>query len=110
MHARKLHPAQCRAALGPGRGRLGPVCCGARLDRAADPALITLQDKILDLLALDGPAHTLSAGRPTQPVRYFTDIQALALLACTTWPAVRHLCPSEDTAAAIDEHITSIRQ
>ena len=103
MRAGTLHPSQCRTALDPGRGRTLPTCCGTRLDhtpslRPADPELITLQHKILGLLGPGGPAHTLSAGRPADPARYFTDLQALALLACSTWPAIRHLSPSQETA------------
>ena len=72
MRAGTLHPSQCRTALDPGRGRTLPTCCGTRLDhtpalRPADPELITLQHKILGLLGPDGPAHTLSAGRPGRP-------------------------------------------
>src|SRR6266568_4019165 len=91
------------------------ACCGSRLDRTpalrpADPELITLQHKILGLLEPGGPAHTLSAGRPAAPARYFTDLQALALLACSTWPAIRHLSPSQETAEAIDRHVEALRQ
>jgi hypothetical protein len=32
------------------------------------------------------------------------------LLACATWPAARHLSPSEETAAVIDRHVESIRR
>ena len=32
------------------------------------------------------------------------------MLACLTWPATRHLSPSEDIAAAIDEHVDSLRR
>ena len=115
MHVGGLHPAQCRAELIPSRGRSLPACCGARLDqtarrRPASPELFALQDKILDLLTPDGPASTLSAGRPTQPISYFTDLQALGLLACSTWPAARHLSPSEEAVSAIDQHVTSLRR
>jgi hypothetical protein len=74
------------------------------------PELITLQHKILGLLEPDGPAYTLSAGRPTDPARYFTDLQALALLTCSTWPATRHLSPSQEAAAAIDQHVEALRK
>ena len=115
MHVGGLRPAQCRAELIPSRGRSLPACCGARLDqtarrRPASPELFALQDKILDLLTPDGPASTLSAGRPTQPISYFTDLQALGLLACSTWPAARHLSPSEEAVSAIDQHVTSLRR
>jgi len=115
MRAGTLHPSQCRTALDPGRGRTLPACCGTRLDhtpapRPADPELITLQHKILGLLGPGGPAHTLSAGRPADPARYFTDLQALALLACSTWPAIRHLSPSQETAEATDRHVEALRQ
>lgn len=113
--ARALHPAQCRTVLDPGKGRTLPTCCGARIDhtpkrRPAAPELIALQLKILDLLAPDGTAHTLSAGHQTDPIHYFTDLQALALLACSTWPAVRHLSPSDEAADAIDHHLQRLRQ
>ncbi len=113
--ARALHPAQCRAVLDPGKGRTLPTCCGARIDhtpkrRPAAPELIALQLKILDLLAPDGSAHTLSAGHQTDPIHYFTDLQALTLLACSTWPAVRHLSPSDEAADAIDHHLQWLRQ
>ena len=47
---------------------------------------------------------------PAPPASYFADLRALGLLACSTWPAARHLSPSEDTAAAIDQHVASLRQ
>jgi hypothetical protein len=111
-----LHPAQCRTELVPGRGRhILPDCCGARLDqpegrRPASPELITVQDKILDLLRPGGSGRTLSAGQPTSPPGYFADLQAVGLLACSTWPEARHLSPSEETASAIDEHVASLRR
>ena len=113
--ARALHPAQCRTVLDPGKGRTLPACCGARIDhipkrRPAAPELIALQLKILDLLAPDGTAHTLSAGHQTDPIHYFTDLQALMLQACSTWPAVRHLSPSDEAADAIDHHLQWLRQ
>src|SRR6266581_4059051 len=101
-----LHPAQCRAELIPSSGgRSLPACCGARLDQArhgrrASTSLIALQAKILDLLRPDGPVSTLSAGLPAPPVRYFADLRALGLLACSTWPAARPLSPAEDAAAS----------
>jgi hypothetical protein len=111
-----LHPAQCRTELVPGRGRhILPDCCGARLDqpegrRPASPELITVQDKILELLRPGGSGRTLSAGQPTSPPGYFADLQAVGLLACSTWPEARHLSPSEETASAIDEHVASLRR
>ena len=116
MWVARLHPAQCRAELIPsGGGRSLPACCGARLDQArrdlrADTGLIALQAKILDLLRPDGPVSTLSAGLPAPPVRYFADLRALALLACSTWPAARPLSPSEETASAVDEHVTALKR
>ncbi len=114
MRASALHPSQCRAVLDPGRGRTLPTCCGSRLDhtpshRPAGSELIALQHKILDLLAPEGTAQTLSAGKQADPARYFTDLQALALLTCSTWPIVRDLSPSDETAAAIDRHVESLR-
>jgi hypothetical protein len=111
-----LHPAQCRTDLAPVRnGQSAPACCGARLDHAgprqqASPELLALQGKILRLLDPDGPASTVSAGLPAPPGSYFTDLRALGLLTCSTWPAARHLSPSEETAAAIDQHVASLRQ
>jgi len=111
-----LHPAQCRAELTPSSGgRSLPACCGARLDQAghsrqASAALIDIQVKILDLLRPDGPASTLSAGQPAPPIRYFADLRALGLLACSTWPAARFLSPDEDAASAIDEHVAVLER
>jgi hypothetical protein len=116
MSVAGLHPAQCRTDLAPDRSsRSRPACCGARLDHAgprqhASPGLLALQGKILGLLDRDGPASTVSAGLPAPPGSYFADLRALSLLACSTWPAARHLSPSQETAAAIDQHITSLRQ
>lgn len=115
MRAGALRPSQCRTALDPGRGRTPPACRGSRLGhtpalRPASPELITLQHKIPGLLEPGGPAHTLSAGKPADPARYFTDLQALALLACSTWPAIRHLSPPQETAEAIDHHVEALRQ
>ena len=112
--AAALHPAQCRTELAPARGRHTlPGCCGTRLDqtgsrRPATPGLAALQDKILGLLGPGGPASALSAGQPARPSGYFADLLAIGVLACSTWPAVRHLSPSEDIAAAIDEHVDSL--
>jgi len=111
-----LHPAQCWAELTPSSGGQSlPACCGARLDQAghgrqASAALIDLQVKILDLLCPDGPASTLSAGQPAPPNRYFADLRALGLLACSTWPAARSLSPDEDAASAIDEHVAMVER
>ena len=109
-----LHPAQCRTEIRQGKGR-HPACCGARLDqdsqcRPASPGLIALQDKILGILDPDGPAATLSAGMPAPPASYFSDLRALALLACSTWPAARHLSPDEDAASAVDQHVDSLQK
>ena len=114
MLASGLHPAQCRTQITPDRRR-HPACCGARLDqdsrrRPASPGLAALQNKILGLLDPGGPAATLSAGMPAPPASYFSDLRALALLACSTWPAARHLSPDEDAASAIDQHIDSLRK
>ena len=114
MLATGLHSAQCRTQTAQGAGR-HPACCGARLDqdsrhRQASPGLIALQDKILGLLDPDGPAATLSAGTPAPPASYFSDLRALALLACHTWPAARHLSPGEDAASAVDQHVDSLRK
>lgn len=110
-----LHPAQCRTVTAPARGRTPPQCCGARLDQPgnpqpASPETIAFQDKILGLLDPAGPAGTLSAGQPAAPPGYFADLQETGLLACATWPAARHLSPSRETAAAIDEHVDSLRR
>lgn len=110
-----LHPAQCRTELAPVRGLTLPDCCGARLDRTgslrpASPGLAGLQNKILGLLGPAGPAATLSAGQPASPSGYFADLQAVGMLACSTWPAARHLSPSAETASAIDEHVDSLRR
>lgn len=114
MRARPLHPAQCRAPIDSARGLSFPKCCGARLDlhtpaaRPVSPELITLQEKILGLLLPNGAAQTTSAGLPTTPDRYFTDLQALTLLICSTWPAARGFSPTETAARAIDQHIDSL--
>lgn len=112
MRTAGLHPAQCRTELVPARRYRPSVCCGTRLDQAdyrpADPRLTALQRKILDLLG-PGADTTISAGMPAAPVGYFADLQVLGLLACWTWPSLRHLSPSEDTASAIDEHVASLR-
>jgi len=116
MRLAGLHLAQCRADLPPGRnGRSLPRCCGARLDHAgprqhASPELLALQGKILRLLDPDGPASTVSAGMPASPGSYFADLRALGLLACSTWPAARNLSPSDEIAAAIDQHVAALRQ
>lgn len=110
-----LHPAQCRTEVTSGMGRSLPACCGARLDHArhhrpASTGMIALQAKILALLDPDGPATTLSAGLPASPASYFADLRALQFLACSTWPATRHLNPSGEAATAIDQHVGSLRQ
>src|SRR5260370_23373913 len=114
MLASGLHPAQYRTEIAQGTGRR-PPCCGTRLDqdsqrRPAGPGLIVLQDKILGLLDPDGHAAILSAGMPAPPASYFSDLRALALLACSTWPAARHLSPDEDAASAVDQHVDSLRK
>src|SRR6266702_1714170 len=107
---------ECRAELIPSSGgRSLPACCGARLDQArhgrrASTSLIALQAKILDLLRPDGPVSTLSAGLPAPPVRYFADLRALGLLACSPWPAARPLSPAEEAASAVDEHVAALQR
>jgi TniQ len=114
MRARPLHPAQCRTPTDPALGLTFPTCCGARLDqhgptsRAPDPELLTLQHKILELLSPNGTAATISTGQKVSPDQYFTDLQALTLLVCTTWPAARNLSPSSAATDAIDHHIASL--
>jgi hypothetical protein len=116
MRVPGLHAAQCRAELTlSSGGRSLPACCGARLDQAghrrlAGTELTALQVKILDLLGPDGPVSALSAGQPAQPIRYFADLRALGLLACSTWPAARPLSPTEEAASAIDEHVASLQR
>ena len=115
MRLAGLHPAQCRTEVTTSRGRTLPACCGARLDQAshrrtASPELMALQGKILGLLDPGGPASTLCAGLPAPPSGYLTDIRALGHLACSTWPAARHLAPSEEAAIAIDQHVSSLRR
>ncbi|WP_236051345.1 hypothetical protein [Nonomuraea cypriaca] len=112
MRAAPLHPAQCRAADEFGLGRTRPICCGSRLDhnpnrRSAIPDLLALQHEILNLLDPDDISQIVSAGRPVDPILYFTDLQALTLLVCSTWPSARDLSPSDDTANAIDHHVES---
>ncbi len=99
MQVAGMHPAQCRTefTIPPNRNTL-PTCCGARLDHArhpqpASPELIVLQDKILGLLDPGGPASTPSAGQPARPESYFADLRVLGLLACLTWPGLRHRSP-----------------
>lgn len=109
IRARPLHPAQCRTTRNPGLGRTLPTCCGARLDaaarhRPASPRLVTFQNKILSLLTSSGLTHTHIAGQLVPAVRYFADLRVLSLLICATWPALRHLSPSDETAAAADRH------
>ncbi|WP_431971553.1 TniQ family protein [Nocardia sp. bgisy134] len=108
-----LHPAQCRQVLNLRNGRAHDTCCGTRLDRprlrrSAGPELVALQDKILGLLEFEGPASTLSVGHLTEPISYFADLQAVTMLATQTWPALRHMSPSEETATSIDEHVTTL--
>lgn len=118
MRLAGLHPVQCRTApalRGSGTRWALPGCCGARLDQPgprqhASPGLLALQDKILGLLNPDGPARTASAGLPAPPRSYFADLRALSLLVFSTWPAARDLSPSEEIAAATDQHIESLRQ
>jgi hypothetical protein len=111
-----LHPAQCRTVIARGQsGSRHVSCCEARLDRAshrraASPELVIFQNKILGLLDPDGPASTLSAGLPASPASYFADLRALGILACSTWPAARHLSPSEEAASAIDQHVDVLQR
>ena len=118
MRLAGLHPVQCRTASalrGSGTRWALPGCCGARLDQPgprqhASPGLLALQGKILGLLNPDGPARTANAGLPAPPGSYFADLRALNLLVYSTWPAARDLSPSEEIAAATDQHIESLRQ
>src|SRR5260370_910113 len=64
----------------------------------------------LPRLARHAPPSPLSAGLPAPPARYFADLRALALLACSTWPAARPLSPSGETASAVDEHVTALKR
>ena len=107
-----LHPAQCRAQVLPGSGLRIPVCCSTRLDGPdfgddleIGQTVLALQQRILALLDPRGPDTVPSAGRDTTPSRYFTDLLVLAALACSSWPALRHMAPSQPTAEAIDRYV-----
>ena len=112
-----LHPAQCRAVVNPGGRLRNPRCCGTRLDGSAsgddleaDVAVVALQQRILALLDPRGTGIVASAGHDTTPPRYFTDLRMLAALACSSWPALRHMVPSAALAEAIDRHVDHQRR
>lgn len=116
LRGHALHPAQCRSIVGPGLGRTLPTCCGFRLDRTPShrpvaPDLIALQHKILKLLDADpDPVNDTNEPMTTIPLHYFVDLRALSHLICASWPAARHLSPSDQTAAAVDHHTASQHQ
>lgn len=71
--------------------------------------MIALQYKILNLLAADDPDPVSGTDEPitTTPLHYFVNLRALSHLICASWPAARHLSPSDQTAAAVDRHTAS---
>jgi hypothetical protein len=82
-----LHPAQCRAPTLAPSTRTSPAAgCQARLDRpcpptarnAPPPEYLALQQRILDKLSPDHPAH--------ESARYFTDLHLTGALVIATWP------------------------
>ncbi len=113
---RGLHPAQCRAALRPqGAGR-HPRPCGARLDSPAPAAedspvpenLLTLQDRLLQLLRPEGPATVTSVGQPATAAQYFADLRIVCSLINGAWPQSRDLITGPGMADCLDQYITSM--
>jgi hypothetical protein len=52
----------------------------------------------------------MSTGRSTPAASYFTDLQAMNLLICSTWPATRTLAPIPAAADAIDQHVDELER
>lgn len=105
-----LHPTQCRG-MPPGKGPRITTDCGARLDAidGIEPDLtdnaLTLQQQLIQALRPDGPPQILSAGEPTAPAGYFTDLRLLTHLAFAAWPRARQLIPSTPFISFVDAHV-----
>jgi TniQ len=101
-----LHPAQCRwPASGPRAHGHKTRACGHRLDRVAvgtsprprpGPAVLDLQQHLLDMLSLSRPAG--------EAARYFTDLQLTVSLITHSWPHGRHLADT-DLAGHVTAHL-----
>jgi hypothetical protein len=110
-----LHPAQCRAALKPQAAGRHARPCGARLDAPARPGedppvpddLLALQDRLLHLLSPEGPAATMSVGRPATPAQYFADLRHICSLINGAWPHSRNLIAGPRMAQRLGQYIAS---
>jgi hypothetical protein len=110
-----LHPAQCRAALRPQDAGRRARPCAARLDaparageksRASDD-LLTLQDRLLQLLNSREPGAVASVGQPATSAQYFADLRLLCSLLNGTWPHSRTLIAGPGMAESLGQYIAS---
>jgi hypothetical protein len=101
-----LHPAQCRWSVS--RSDRGLPDCGARLDTASAQKLtghaLELQQRFDDILRQATTTPVLSAGEPTDSLRYFTDLRLLNHLVFHSWQRARQILPVTPFTAAVDEH------
>jgi hypothetical protein len=99
-----IHPAHCRSSTiqnAPttrhGAPCAGPLTHDQRHHYRPEPALLTLQHKILGLL---GP------GRPKRTAQqYFTELILLAALVMISWPRIQAIGTTRSLAAAVDRHL-----
>src|SRR6266568_1959441 len=119
--ARRLRLPRPQAAAGAPLPRVRPGCPGATARQQCRPAARDAGGRAASrpVPRGDRPGHGTAPsllrdparpGHPAPPASYFSDLRALALLACSTWPAARHLSPDEDAASAVDQHIDSLQE
>ncbi|MFD4339965.1 hypothetical protein ACFWPP_22635 [Streptomyces anulatus] len=108
----ELHPAQCRSPSFPGSGGIRLSVCGADLSRVgpacipedADSlkALLALQGRLDELLAINGPQNVMSCGRLVPVAQYFIDLRVVATLILASWPEASRFAATPALAQAIE--------
>ncbi|GAA3783086.1 hypothetical protein GCM10022225_84180 [Plantactinospora mayteni] len=112
-----MHPAACRH---PRDGRSSATACGYRLDTPTASGrlprgwghheMLAFQQRLLDLLGVDGPTATVSVGTPTTPGGYFADLRIVSCLLAASWPAGRELITEPVRARVLDGHANAARR
>jgi len=111
-----MHPAACRH---PRDGRSSATACGYRLDTPTSSGrlprgwdredMLAFQQRLLDLLHVDGPTATISVGLPTTPGGYLADLRIVSCLLVASWPAGRELITEPVRARVLDGHANAAR-
>jgi TniQ len=94
-----LHPTECRSLLPGFKPSAASATCGVSLGAAAHApgprrppkAIVSLQQRINQLLDPGGPTATASVGVLASARQYFTDLRLITHLIRLSWPRVQEI-------------------